>query len=82
MRIRAWKGCTNSVNLALTAVMMNPNCPLHRLSDEERVWMITFMMLLWGNKQERYVEIGENRMISDTIRFPSRCTDVEHSFRI
>ncbi len=39
--------------------MMNPNCPLHRLSDEERVWMIKFMTLLWGHKEEPCVFIGE-----------------------
>ncbi|KAI0763889.1 hypothetical protein BC629DRAFT_1443095 [Irpex lacteus] len=30
-------GCTDAVHLALTALMLNPNCPLHRLGDEERV---------------------------------------------
>ncbi|KAI0763894.1 hypothetical protein BC629DRAFT_1443100 [Irpex lacteus] len=58
MIIRAWKGCTNTVHLALTALMMNPNCPLHRLSDEERVWMITFMTLLWCDEPDPNVEIG------------------------
>ncbi|KAI0763898.1 hypothetical protein BC629DRAFT_1737943 [Irpex lacteus] len=57
LTINAWGGCTNSVHLALTAVMMNPNCPLHRLSDEERVWMITFMTLLWGHEKGTLVEM-------------------------
>lgn len=61
--------CTNSLHLALTAVMMNPNCPLHRLSDEERVWMTKFMTLLWGDKGDPNVIIGEHRMISDAVRF-------------
>ncbi|KAI0748980.1 hypothetical protein BC629DRAFT_130016 [Irpex lacteus] len=55
MGIRAGTGCTNPVNLALTAVMMNPNCPLHRLSDEDRVWIIKFMTLPWGHKADRDV---------------------------
>ncbi len=52
-------GCTDAVHLALTALMMNPNCPLHRLSDEERVWMIKFMTLLWGDKKYPDVYISE-----------------------
>ncbi|KAI0748979.1 hypothetical protein BC629DRAFT_968407 [Irpex lacteus] len=52
--------CTDSLHLALTALMMNPNCPLHRLSDEERVWMIRFMTLMWGHKKDSYVHIGEH----------------------
>lgn len=63
--------CTNSVHLALTALMLNPNCPLHRLSEEERVWMIKFMTLLWGDEYNKDPYIGEHRMISDVIRFPS-----------
>ncbi len=53
-------GGTDAVHLALAAVMMNPNCPLHRLSEEECVWMIKFMMLLWGDKKDPYVYIGEH----------------------
>ncbi|KAI0797433.1 hypothetical protein BC629DRAFT_1734336 [Irpex lacteus] len=53
-------GGTDAVHLALAAVMMNPNCPLHRLSEEECVWMIKFMMLLWGDKKDPYVYIGFN----------------------
>ncbi|KAI0763917.1 hypothetical protein BC629DRAFT_1596848 [Irpex lacteus] len=52
------KYCTDSVHLASTALMLNPNCPLHRLSDEERAWMIKFMTLLWSDKKDLYVYIG------------------------
>ncbi|KAI0797434.1 hypothetical protein BC629DRAFT_1592465 [Irpex lacteus] len=58
LMIRVYGDCTNSLHLALTALMMDPNCPLHRLSDQERVWMIKFMTLLWGDKKNPYVEIG------------------------
>ncbi|KAI0763913.1 hypothetical protein BC629DRAFT_1542807 [Irpex lacteus] len=60
LRISAMRDCTDSVHLALTALMANPNCPLHRLSEEERVWMIKFMTLLWGDKIDTYVDIGFN----------------------
>ncbi|KAI0763901.1 hypothetical protein BC629DRAFT_1596841 [Irpex lacteus] len=49
--------CTDAVHLALTAVMMNPNCLLHRLSDEERMWMIKFTTLLWGDEKDPRVDI-------------------------
>lgn len=61
LQIKAKGACTNAVHLALTALMMNPNCPLHRLSDEERVWMIKFMTLMWGDDIDPYVHIGEHR---------------------
>ncbi|KAI0763910.1 hypothetical protein BC629DRAFT_1596844 [Irpex lacteus] len=48
---------TDSVHLALTALMLNPNCPMHRLSEEERVWMIKFMTLLWDHEKGPPVEI-------------------------
>lgn len=60
LEIGASGDCTNSVHLALTALMMNPNCPLHRLSNEKRVWMIKFMTLLWGDKKDPDVRIGEH----------------------
>ncbi|KAI0725934.1 hypothetical protein BC629DRAFT_1741801 [Irpex lacteus] len=60
LRISAMRDCTDSVHLALTALMANPNCPLHRLSEEERVWMIKVMTLLWGDKIDTYVDIGFN----------------------
>ncbi|KAI0748977.1 hypothetical protein BC629DRAFT_1599073 [Irpex lacteus] len=50
--------CTHPTHLAVTALMLNPNCPLHRLSDEERVWMIKFMTLLWGNEPNPNVRIA------------------------
>ncbi|KAI0763870.1 hypothetical protein BC629DRAFT_1542371 [Irpex lacteus] len=37
--------------------MLNPNCPLHRISDEERVWMIKFTTLLWSHKENPAVDI-------------------------
>ncbi|KAI0748982.1 hypothetical protein BC629DRAFT_130072 [Irpex lacteus] len=60
LMIRAIGGCTDAVHLALTALMMNPNCPLHRLSDEELVWMIKFMTLLWGDESAPGVWIDFN----------------------
>lgn len=59
LRIRATRSCTNSFHLALTALMMNPNCPLHWLSEEGRVWMIRFMTLLWGHEKEPDVDVSE-----------------------
>ncbi|KAI0763919.1 hypothetical protein BC629DRAFT_969855 [Irpex lacteus] len=58
--ISAKRDCTDSVHLALTALMLNPNCPLHRLSDEKHVWMIKFMTLLWGDGKSRWVSIEFN----------------------
>ncbi|KAI0731732.1 hypothetical protein BC629DRAFT_625863 [Irpex lacteus] len=60
LRIDAEGVCTNSVHLALTAVMMNPNCPLHRLSDEERVRMFEYMTLRWGDKKYPDMRMGFN----------------------
>ncbi|KAI0763872.1 hypothetical protein BC629DRAFT_1542394 [Irpex lacteus] len=58
MRVTAHGACTDSARLALTALMLNPNCPLHQLSHEERVWTIKFMTLLWGHEKDPGVEIG------------------------
>ncbi|KAI0763892.1 hypothetical protein BC629DRAFT_1737939 [Irpex lacteus] len=62
LTVLAVRFCTDPVHLALTALMLNPNCPLHRLSDEERMWMTKFMTLLymWGHKKDPYVPIGFN----------------------
>lgn len=45
--------------LALTALMLTWQCPLHRVSDVERACMIAFMDLLWKDRKNPYVRIGE-----------------------
>lgn len=59
MQVTAFNECTDPIHLALTTAMLNPQCPLHRVSDVERAWMHAFMTLLWGNKKHPYVCIGE-----------------------
>lgn len=59
VRIRVRGICTDSIHLSATALMLTPNCPLHRLSDEERMWMIRFLTLVWGQEKEPDVRIGE-----------------------
>ncbi|KAI0748973.1 hypothetical protein BC629DRAFT_129786 [Irpex lacteus] len=50
--------CTDNINLALTAAMINPGCPLHRLSDQDRVWITTFLRLSWTSKRVPRVHIA------------------------
>lgn len=52
--------CTDNINLALTAAMLNPGCPLHRLSDQDRVWITSFLRLSWTSKRVPRVHIGEH----------------------
>lgn len=53
------KTCDDNLHITLTAAMLNPQCPLHRLSDVERAWVIACMKLVWGDRGSRLCTIGE-----------------------
>lgn len=63
--------CTDNFNLALTAVMLNPRCPLHLLGDVEYTWMISLVMILWDSSRHdtRDVKIGEHQHTTRSPKF-------------
>lgn len=59
MRVSAWN-CTDPIHLAVSVIMLNRWCPLHRLSEDHLGWMLMFMRLLWGEESlDSHVYISE-----------------------
>ncbi|KAI0811127.1 hypothetical protein BC629DRAFT_1032784 [Irpex lacteus] len=65
------KTCDDNLHLTLTAAMLNPQCPLHRLSDVERAWVIACMKLVWGDRGSRLCTIGFNVSSQKTTMYLS-----------